>query len=165
MILMKGKTAMRFNFFSERWKGLFVGAVFSPCIFTVLFRDLAVSDSSAARLPPSPYITMGRDIAVGIENPYGLDDPGIESRRERDFSHPPDQPWGPPRLLYNGYLLIPRRKMPGAWGWPAAPSSSEVKERVELTSSPSGTSWPVLGWNLPLFYALYNLVKLQIHFT
>ena len=31
------------------------------------------------------------------------------------------------------------------------PASAEVKERVELyLYSPSGPSWPVLGWTLPL---------------
>ena len=47
---------------------------------------------------------MGRDSSVGIETRYGLDGPGIESRRRRDFSHPsrpalePTQPpiqWAP----------------------------------------------------------------------
>ena len=38
-----------------------------------------------------------------------------------------------------------------AWRWPPTPSSAEVKERVELyLYSPSGLSWPVLGWPLPL---------------
>jgi hypothetical protein len=33
------------------------------------------------------------------------------------------------------------------------PSSAEIKERVELyVYSPSGASWPVLGWTLPLLY-------------
>ena len=35
--------------------------------------------------------------------------------------------------------------------WPSTPSSDQVKERVNLClSSPSGPSWPVLGWTLPL---------------
>jgi hypothetical protein len=35
------------------------------------------------------------------------------------------------------------------------PSNAEVKERVELyLYSPSGPSWPVLGWTLPLPYFL-----------
>ena len=38
-----------------------------------------------------------------------------------------------------------------AWRWPPTPSSAEVKERVELyLYSPSGLSWPVLGWPLSL---------------
>jgi len=33
------------------------------------------------------------------------------------------------------------------------PSSAEVKERVELYFySPSGSSWPVIGWTLPYLY-------------
>jgi hypothetical protein len=35
--------------------------------------------------------------------------------------------------------------------WPPTPSSAEVKERAELyLYSPSGPSWPVLGWTLIL---------------
>ena len=42
-------------------------------------------------------------------------------------------------------------KATGAWRWPPTPSSAEVKERVELyLYSPSGSSWPVIGWALPL---------------
>ena len=145
---------------------LFVGAVFSRFIFTVLLRDLAVSGSSAARLSPSPYITSGRDIVVGIAIRYGLDTTGIESRRKRDFSHPPDRPWGLPSLLYNGYRIIPGGKMSGEWGWPAASSSAEVKERIQLTFSPL---WAFVDCSrvefLPLFYPLDNLLKLQIHIT
>ena len=38
-----------------------------------------------------------------------------------------------------------------AWRWPPTPSSAEVKERVQIyLYSPSGPSWPVLGWILPL---------------
>jgi hypothetical protein len=35
-----------------------------------------------------PLGTLGRDSSVGIETRYGLDVPGIESRRWRDFLHP-----------------------------------------------------------------------------
>jgi len=69
----------------------------------------------------------------------------------RDFPQPSKPPWGPPSLLYNGYRFIPRGKGAGAWRWPPTPSSAEVKERVELyLYSPSGLSWPFLGWTLPL---------------
>jgi hypothetical protein len=47
--------------------------------------------------------------------------------------------------------LPPRVKAAGAWRWPLIPSSAEVKEGVEVyVCSPSGPSWPVLGWPLPL---------------
>ena len=65
----------------------------------------------------------------------------------------PDRPWGPCDLLYNGYRVFPRGKASRAWRWPPTPSSVEVKVRVELNLySPSGPSWPVLGWTLPLSF-------------
>ena len=66
------------------------------------------------------------------------------------FRTRPDQPWGPPSLLYNRYRVSPRGKADGAWRWPT-PSSAEVKERVELhLYSPYGPSWFVVGWTLLL---------------
>jgi len=54
-------------------------------------------------------------------------------------------------LLYNGYRIFLGGIAAGAWRWPRTPSSAEVKERVQLyLFSPSGPSWPVLGWALPL---------------
>jgi hypothetical protein len=44
---------------------------------------------------------------------------------------------------------FPGGKAAGAWRWPPTRSSSEVKERVELYfCSPSGPSWPILGWTV-----------------
>ena len=34
------------------------------------------------------------------------------------FRTHPDRPWGPPRLLYNGYWVFPGVKAAGAWCWP-----------------------------------------------
>jgi hypothetical protein len=148
---MKGKTALSLNFFFRNVKGL----VFRSCILTLYLHCHSSWLGSLRFLhsptSPIPLYNHRSGYRVGIENRYGLDGPGIESWRERDFSHPPDRPWGRPRLLYSGNRVIPGSKTPGPWVWPAAPSSDEVKERVELTSYPSGPSWPVLGWNLPLF--------------
>jgi hypothetical protein len=44
---------------------------------------------------------------VGIVTGYKLDGPGIESRWGEIFCTCPDQPWGPPSLLYNGYRVFP----------------------------------------------------------
>ena len=71
------------------------------------------------------------------------------------FCTPPDRPWCPPRLLYNEYRVFPGAKAAEAWRWPPTPSSTEVKERVQLyLYSACGPLWPVLGWNLPLLYLL-----------
>jgi hypothetical protein len=84
----------------------------------------------------------------------GWDGLGIESRWGwgRDFPHsssPDLGPTQPPMPWVQG--LFPGGKAAGAWRWPSNTSSAEVKERVELYFySPSGLSWPVLGWTLPL---------------
>jgi len=58
---------------------------------------------------------------------------------------------------------LSRGKEAGAWRWPSTPSSTEIKERVELyLSSPSGPSWPVLGWTSPL--PLHAWVRVQVRF-
>ena len=75
----------------------------------------------------------------------------VLSRKQENFCTRPDRPWGPPSLLCNGYRVFPGGKAAGSWCWPPTSSSAEVKERVELyLFSPSGLSWPVLGWTLPL---------------
>ena len=70
----------------------------------------------------------------------------------------PDQPLGPPSLLYNGYQVFPRGKeRPGHDTDPSSPSSAVGHERVELyLYSPYGpyglyrVSVPVQGCTLPL---------------
>jgi hypothetical protein len=49
----------------------------------------------------------------------------------RFFRTRPDRPWGPPSLLYNGYLVFPELKSGRGFDNPP-PSSAEIKERVEL---------------------------------
>ena len=73
------------------------------------------------------------------------------------FRTRPDWPRGPPSLLYNGYRVpSPGVKRPGRGVNHLHTSSAEVKERVELyLYSPSGPSWPVLGWALPLHLPVY----------
>ena len=73
------------------------------------------------------------------------------------FRNCPDRPWGPPRLLYNGYRVFPGGKeRPGRDADPSPPSSAVGHERVELyLYSPYGpyglyrASVPVQGWPLP----------------
>jgi len=88
---------------------------------------------------------------VTVATRYGLKNPGFESRWKRDFSHGPDWPWGPPRLLYNGYRVFPGGKGTWSWRWPPTPSSAWVKERLVLYScSPSEISCPAMWRALPL---------------
>jgi hypothetical protein len=58
---------------------------------------------------------VGRDSSVGIVTRYGLDRPGIESRRGRDFQHPSRPALGPtqpPVQWVPGHF---RGKAAGAW--------------------------------------------------
>jgi hypothetical protein len=70
------------------------------------------------------------------------------------FCKCPDQSWGPPGLLYNGYRVsCPRVKWPGRGVNHPPPSTAEVKEREELyLYYLAARSLPVLGRarNLPL---------------
>jgi len=46
------------------------------------------------------------------------------------FRTRPDQSWGPPSLLYNGYRVFPRGKAAGAWRCLPTPSSTKVEGSV-----------------------------------
>ena len=80
------------------------------------------------------YIKIcGPGSSVDIVTGYGLDVPGIESRRGRIFRACPDRSWGPPSLLYNRYRVFPRGKeQPWRDTDPSPPSSDVGHERVEL---------------------------------
>ena len=55
------------------------------------------------RLIATLMLQVGRDSAVNIATCYRLDGLGIGSRWGEIFCTHPDQPCGPPSLLYNGY--------------------------------------------------------------
>ena len=76
---------------------------------------------------------------VGTATGYGLDGPGIESWWGRDYPRTcPDQHWGPPSLLYNGYRVFPRGKeRPGRDADPSPPSSAVVMKGYRYTSTPT----------------------------
>ena len=81
-----------------------------------------------------------QDSSVGIATRYGLDGPGIESRGGQIFRTRPDRPWGPPCLLYKGYLIsfLEEMRLGRGVDHPRT-SSAEVKERAEqYLYSPSG---------------------------
>ena len=60
--------------------------------------------------------TRGMGSIVSTATGYGLDGLGIESWWGGEiFRNCPDQPWGPPSLLYNGYRVFAGGKAAGAW--------------------------------------------------
>ena len=83
---------------------------------------------------------------------YWLDVPGIESRWGARFSSPVQTgSEAHPASYTMGTGSFPGVKRPGRAVDHPPPSSAEVKQRVQLyLYSPSGPSWPVLGWTLPL---------------
>jgi hypothetical protein len=126
----------------------------SSChLFLGLPLDLLVSTTVQKLVPRSPRICAPQLVysSVGIAIRYGQDGPGIESQWGREFTHPSTPALGPiqppvqqvPALCLGG-------KAAGAWCCPLAPSSAEVKEKVELyLYCSSGPSWPVLRQSLP----------------
>jgi len=106
-------------------------------------------------------------LSVRVTTRYGLDGPGIESRWGRDFPHLSRQdlrPTQPPIQWVPD--LSQEVKRPGRGVDHPPKSSAEVKERVKLyLYSPSGPSWPVLRWSLPLPLPLFLLVNTQKFFS
>jgi hypothetical protein len=93
-----------------------------------------------------------QDSVVSIATLYELESPGIESRWGARFSAPVQTaPGAHPASYTMGTGSLSRGKAVGAWRLPPTPSSAEVKARADVDLySHSGTSWPVLGWTLPL---------------
>jgi hypothetical protein len=67
------------------------------------------------------------------------------------FCTPPERPWGPPRLLYNGYRVTPGVKRPQC-GVDIHPHlAPKLNKEKPYPYSASWPLWIVIGWNLPLF--------------
>ena len=98
----------------------------------------------------------GRDSSVGTATRYGLDGPGIESRWGTRFSAPVQIDTGAHPASYRmGTGPFLRVERPGRGVDHPPQSCAEVEGRVELyVYSPSGPSWPVIGWPLPLLYTV-----------
>ena len=63
----------------------------------------------------NPPHYVGRDSSVGIATGYGIGRSGdrIPGGGGEIFHKPPDRPWDPHSLLYNGYRVFPGVKRPG----------------------------------------------------
>jgi hypothetical protein len=82
---------------------------------------------------------VGWDGSVSIATRYGLDGPGIESWWEQDFPHRSRPALDHPASYAKGTWSFPGVKRPGR-GVDHPPQQREVKERVELYTSPSEPS-------------------------
>jgi hypothetical protein len=89
---------------------------------------------------------MDRDSLVGIATCCGLDGLGIEVLPRRRLPHPSSPVLGPAQpscTMVPG--LFPEDKAAVAWRLSFTPTSTDFKERVEYTSTPSEPLWPVTG--------------------
>jgi hypothetical protein len=95
-----------------------------------------------------------------IRHSYGLEGPGIESRRGRDFPHRPDKPWGLHSLQYNGYRVSFLGVMRSGVALTNQPHLASRLNRVKLylyfTSWPS---WPVSKVNFTFYPTHFNNSK------
>jgi hypothetical protein len=101
---------------------------------------------------------MDRDSSIGIATRYGRDGPRIESRWGARFSAPVQNVPGSHPVSYTmdtgSYTGV---KRPGRGVDHTAPSSAEVKERVELfLFSLFGPSWPCSRVSFTFTFTLYN---------
>jgi hypothetical protein len=103
-------------------------------------------------------IYIFRDSSVCIAIATGWTVRGSNPGGGEIFRTRPDRLWvssHPPIEWATGLFAEVKRPVRGADH--PSPSGAEVKERVELyLCFPSGRSWPVLGWNLPLPFTVHN---------
>ena len=123
-------------------------SVFAEVTRTALGRITPIYDMSRPSHPIRFYLialivcdSRGRGSSIGIATNYGLEGPGIEARWGRDFPHLPRPALGPTQPPIQ-WVPGPSREWSGR-----CLALAEVEGRVELyICSPSGPSWPVLGW-------------------
>jgi hypothetical protein len=115
-----------------------------------------VVKATPVSLPPAvtkcPLYKWGQDSSVDIASHYGLDGLGDRIPVVARFSAPVQTgPGAHPASYTTGTGSFPGVKRPLRGVDHPTLSSAKVKEGVGLyINSPSGPSWPVLGWILPL---------------
>jgi hypothetical protein len=107
----------------------------------------------------SPY--MGWDRSLSIATCYKLDGLGTESQWGAGFSAPIQTgPAAHSASCTMGTRSFLGEKWPGRGVDHPPPPNAEVKGRAQLyLYSPSGPSWPVLGWTVPLLLPLLQPIK------
>jgi len=104
------------------------------------FNDAMTGHKYDLHIPKVTFIITGKEIYFTETNFFSRFSTPIQSGPE---AHP--------SFCTMGTGSFPREKRPGRGVDQTPPSSTEVKERVELyLYSHSGPSWPVLGWTLPV---------------
>ena len=124
--------------------------------------DVRLANSALANV----FNAVGRDSSAGRVIATAWTVRGSNRNVGEIFRKPPDWPRSPLSFLYKGYRI----SFPGVKGQgrnvdyqPA--SSAEVKKRVELyLYFPSGPSWSVLGWTLPVS-GLLELTTFQVQIS
>jgi hypothetical protein len=112
--------------------------------------------------PGSTWRRTVRDSSVGMATSYGLDGPVIESRWGVIFSAPVQtSPGAHPASYTMGTGSFPGVKRPGRDADHPLPSSSEVKERVELYFYPPLGIRDLFWGDLYLYRYLYMTWKRQ----
>jgi hypothetical protein len=113
-----------------------------------------------------------RSIKIRLYTCVGRDSDSLRAGRSGDripvegkiFRTRPDWPCDLPNFLHNGTWLFTGVKCSGRGDGHPYSSTAKVKQRVELhIYSPSGSSWPVLGWPLPLPLPLYIYIYIYIY--
>jgi len=134
----------------------------------VPWRDRRTSDyatSFSFLIPSNPLLTNhpticvisnywqhfgGRGSSVSIATRYRLNGPGIEHRWKWYFPHPSGPALGPTRPPVQWVPgLLYRCKVTGALCWPPTPFIvPRLKKQSNFNlSTPSGPSWPSIGWH------------------
>ena len=100
-----------------------------------------------------------RDSSIGIATRYGWTVRGSNPGWGWDFRHPSRPAIGPTQPPVEWVTShFPGIRWPRRGVKHPPRSSAKLRERVELQLySPFDSSWPVLGWNLLVFYFCLNL--------
>jgi hypothetical protein len=111
--------------------------VFNPSLCEQVLPVVAIGLGEIKGLPSYPHAYVGRVSSVGIATRYGLDGTGTESRwGARYFAPVQTGPGAQPACYTKGTRSLQGVQRPGQSVDHPLTSSVEVKERVELTSTP-----------------------------